>query len=129
MDRAFAEEREASELIRRLLNDAASHYTDESCPGGCLIISAAVSVTDANSHIANRLRDMRNANVAMLSQRIAADIANGLMPADSDPEDLAEFISAVTHVPARPRRCNTETIGTRSDEVFRLTELLEDLIG
>ncbi|WP_371748389.1 TetR family transcriptional regulator C-terminal domain-containing protein [Rhodococcus qingshengii] len=72
--------------------DAASHYTDESCPGGCLIISAAISVTDSNSHIANRLRDMRNTNMALLSQRIAADIASGLLTADSDPEGLAKSI-------------------------------------
>lgn len=60
-------------------------------------------MTDANSHIANRLRDMRNANVALLSERIAADIANGLLPADSDPEDLAEFIGVVIQgMPSAP---------------------------
>ncbi|ARE36375.1 TetR/AcrR family transcriptional regulator [Rhodococcus sp. D-46] len=131
MDRAFAEEREASELIRRLLNDAASHYTDESCPGGCLIISAAVSVTDANSHIANRLRDMRNANVVLLSQRIAADIANGLLPADSDPEDLAEFIGVVIQGMSQRARDGAtqrqlELVANRS---FDSLNFSKDLIG
>ncbi|MDJ0363194.1 TetR/AcrR family transcriptional regulator [Rhodococcus sp. H29-C3] len=92
MDRAFAEEAHAPNLIRRLLFGAASHYTDESCPGGCLIISSAVSVTDANSHIADRLRDMRNANIQLLAERIAVDVIDGLLSAECDPEELAEFI-------------------------------------
>lgn len=95
MDRAFAEEDHASTLIRRLLYDAASHYADESCPGGCLIISSAVSVTDANRHVADRLKDMRNANVDLLTERIAADVAEGVLPADCEPAELAEFIGVV----------------------------------
>ncbi|WP_415977037.1 TetR/AcrR family transcriptional regulator [Rhodococcus sp. 077-4] len=95
MDRAFAEESHAAKLISRLLYDAASHYTDESCPGGCLIISSAVGVTDANRSIANRLRDMRNANVALLSERISKDIADGVLPPSWEPVDVAEFIGVI----------------------------------
>ena len=95
IDRAFAEEAHSSGLIRRLLHEAATHYTDKSCPGGCLIISSAVGVTPANDHIADRLRDMRNANVALLSERIASNIADGALPADCDPEDMAEFTGVV----------------------------------
>lgn len=95
MDRAFAEEDRSPNLIRRLLFEAASHYTDESCPGGCLIISSAVSVTDANSHVAQRLRDMRNANVARLTARLAADVNDGVLSKDCDPVDLAEVVGVV----------------------------------
>ena len=95
MDRAFAEESHAAKLISRLLYDAASHYTDESCPGGCLIISSAVGVTDANQSIGDRLRDMRNANVALLSERISENIADGILPPSWEPVDVAEFVGVV----------------------------------
>lgn len=95
MARAFAEEPQAAKLISRLLYDAAVHYTDDSCPGGCLIISSAVGVTDANRGIADRLRDMRNANVALLSERISENIANGILPPSWEPVDIAELIGVI----------------------------------
>lgn len=95
MDRAFEEEAGAAELIRRLLYDAASHYSDESCPGGCLIISSAVGVTEANRHVADRLRDMRNANVALLARRIIDDVHNAILPAETDASEVAEFIGVI----------------------------------
>ena len=95
MARAFAEESQAAKLISRLLYDAAVHYTDDSCPGGCLIISSAVGVTDANRGIADRLRDMRNANVALLSERISENIADGILPPTWEPIDVAELIGVI----------------------------------
>jgi AcrR family transcriptional regulator len=95
MERAFAEEPDAAKLISRLLYDAALHYTDESCPGGCLIISSAVGVTDANRSIADRLRDMRNANVSLLAERISENIADGILPPSWEPVDVAEFIGVI----------------------------------
>ena len=95
MDRAFAEEPDAAKLISRLLYDAAAHYTEESCPGGCLIINSAVGVTDANRSIADRLRDMRNANVSLLAERISQNIADGILPPSWEPVDVAEFIGVI----------------------------------
>ncbi|OZC74345.1 TetR family transcriptional regulator [Rhodococcus sp. 06-462-5] len=95
MDRAFAEEPHAAKLISRLLYDAASRYTDESCPGGCLIISSAIGVTDANQSIADRLRDMRNANVLKLSQCISGNVADGVLSPSWDSDDVAEFIGVI----------------------------------
>lgn len=95
MARAFAEESQAAKLISRLLYDAAVHYTDDSCPGGCLIISSAVGVTDTNRGIADRLRDMRNANVALLSERISENIADGILPPSWEPVDVAELIGVI----------------------------------
>lgn len=92
MARAFAEEDKAAALVRRILFGAAEHYSDESCPGGCLVISAAVTVSDANKHVAERLRDMRNANIALLSERIAADRT---ARDDGSPLEQAEFVGAV----------------------------------
>ncbi|MEV6769302.1 TetR/AcrR family transcriptional regulator [Nocardia sp. NPDC051030] len=95
MKRAFDEELHAAPLIRRLLFDAAEAYAPERCPGGCLIISSAVRVSATNQHIADRLHAMRDANIASLAQRLAADRSAALIPADIDPAATAEFIGAV----------------------------------
>ncbi|MFI5779369.1 TetR/AcrR family transcriptional regulator [Nocardia sp. NPDC051570] len=93
--RVFAEESDSRNLIRRLLMEAAEAYAPEHCPGGCLIIASAVAVGSTNQHVAERLRDMRNANITLLSERLATDRDRGLIPHDTEPHAVAEFIGAV----------------------------------
>ncbi|MRH87903.1 TetR family transcriptional regulator [Nocardia sp. SYP-A9097] len=95
IQRAFDEVPHTPALIRRMLYDAADAYADTDCPGGCLIISAAVGVAAGNQHVADRLRDMRNANIALLTDRLAADKAAARIPPDVDPLTAAEFVGAV----------------------------------
>ncbi|MGK2887859.1 MAG: TetR/AcrR family transcriptional regulator, partial [Rhodococcus sp. (in: high G+C Gram-positive bacteria)] len=52
-------------------------------------------VTDANRGIADRLRDMRNANVSLLAERITRNVADGILPPSWDPVDVAEFIGVI----------------------------------
>lgn len=68
MSRAFEEEDGGQRLVRRLLREAAKYYPASKFPGGCLVISAAVAVDKENAHIANRLADMRNANIVALTE-------------------------------------------------------------
>lgn len=96
MKHAFSEERSASALIRRLLCGAAVHYTDPAHPGGCLIIAAAMCVTEANKTVADALREHRNHNVAVLVERLANDQDSGDLPSGLDPRAAAEFIAATT---------------------------------
>ncbi|OZD02396.1 TetR family transcriptional regulator [Rhodococcus sp. 06-235-1A] len=124
MDRAFAEEPQAAELISRLLYEAASHYTDESCPGGCLITSSAVGVTDANRSIAERLRDMRNANVLLLSERISENVADGILPSSWDPVDTSEFIGVVIQGMSQRARD-----GSTRNELERVADMALTALG
>lgn len=64
-------------------------------PPGCLVISAATNCTRQSADVADLLRKRRNANVAGLEQRIAADVEAGAMPAGTDARALAVFIAAV----------------------------------
>jgi len=77
MQRAFDEEPDGPALLERLLHEAADHYPSSEFPGGCLIISSAVAVTDANKHVAERLAAMRNANIQDLAARpgVSPDMA------------------------------------------------------
>lgn len=93
--RALDEEPTARAGVRRMLREAAEVYTDPMQPRGCLIISAATNCTRQSADIADMLRDRRNANVAAIEQRIAADVDAGALPADTDPRALAVFTAAV----------------------------------
>jgi len=69
MARAFETETSGLALIHRLLREAADHYPNKDFPGGCLVISSAVTVTEANAHVAEKLAAMRNKNIARLAER------------------------------------------------------------
>ncbi|MBO9567530.1 MULTISPECIES: TetR/AcrR family transcriptional regulator [Cellulomonas] len=66
---AIREERDGLAMLRRVLFEAAEHYPSRDYPGGCLVISAAVTVTEANRHVAERLATMRRENVLAMAQR------------------------------------------------------------
>lgn len=109
--RAFDESPDSPTLIRRLLLDTADAYAPENCPGGCLIITSALTVGSANQHIADRLRAMRNANVAELAARLTA--TRHLYP-DTDPHALAEYISAVIQGMSQRARDGTDHSALRA---------------
>ncbi|MBF6178393.1 TetR/AcrR family transcriptional regulator [Nocardia otitidiscaviarum] len=91
--RAFAEAPTARGAAERLLREAAAAYTEPGRPAGCMVVSAGVNTT--NSEVAALLRDKRNHNVAVLEERIRADVATGILPADTDPAALARYTAAV----------------------------------
>ncbi|MTI46162.1 TetR family transcriptional regulator [Roseibium hamelinense] len=82
MSKIFEEETDGRALLQRLLLEAADHYPSDQFPGGCLVISAAVAVTETNKHVADRLASMRNDNVKEMASR------DGVTP------DMARFAAA-----------------------------------
>ncbi|MDO4631182.1 MAG: TetR/AcrR family transcriptional regulator [Corynebacterium sp.] len=60
---ALAEETDGIVLLSRILREAANHYPAQDIPGGCLVISAAVTVSSAHKHVGDRLAAMRNDNI------------------------------------------------------------------
>ncbi|QEV20161.1 TetR/AcrR family transcriptional regulator [Streptomyces alboniger] len=91
--RAFDEEPTARGAVARLLREAAAEFTDPGHPRGCLVITAATNCT--TPEVEESLRARRNANVAGIESRIAAAVATGELPADTDPAALARFVAAV----------------------------------
>ncbi|MCJ1678076.1 TetR/AcrR family transcriptional regulator [Streptomyces sp. APSN-46.1] len=90
---ALAEEPTARAAVERILREAAEVYTDPAHPPGCLVISAGINTT--SEEVAEALRERRNANLAMFESRIRADIAAGVLPADTDARALARYAGAV----------------------------------
>ncbi|MER5934280.1 TetR/AcrR family transcriptional regulator [Streptomyces sp. NPDC002054] len=90
---ALAEEPTARAAVERILREAAEIYTDPGHPRGCLVISAAVNT--ATEEVAEGLRVLREANLAAFESRIRADVAAGVLPADTDAAALARYSWAV----------------------------------
>ncbi|MEU7063341.1 TetR/AcrR family transcriptional regulator [Streptomyces sp. NPDC046161] len=90
---ALAEEPTAAAAVRRVLREAADIYTDPAHPKGCMVISAAINTT--SDEVAEALRERRNENLATFESRIAADVATGALPVDTDARALARYVGAV----------------------------------
>ena len=95
MQRAFDEEDRSPALIRRLLYEAADVYAHTDGPGGCLVIGSATRVSESGRQVADRLRDLRNANIDRLEACIGADIDAGTLPAGTDARAVAEFTGVI----------------------------------
>lgn len=92
---AVAEERSGIRLAHRVFREAAAHYASSGHPGGCLVISAAITVTPANQHVADRLAAQREQNLAAFEDAFRRDVEAGDLPPQSDPHRLARFVAAV----------------------------------
>ncbi|MDN0195671.1 TetR/AcrR family transcriptional regulator [Streptomyces sp. S.PNR 29] len=92
-DRALAEEPTARAAIERMLHEAAVEYTVPGRPHGCLVIHAATNCS--TPEVEESLRERRNANIAAFESRIAADVAAGVLPPDTDAAALARHAGAM----------------------------------
>lgn len=91
--RALAQEPTARQAIARTLREAATEYTHDGLPHGCMVISAGADTT--NLDVAALLRELRNSNVVAYQDRIQRDIDAGLLPPDTDAVGLARYIGAI----------------------------------
>ncbi|WP_116953203.1 TetR/AcrR family transcriptional regulator [Jiangella endophytica] len=93
LSEAVAEEPSGTRLARRVLHEAAANYASTRHPGGCLVISAAVTVSPGNRHVADRLAGLRNQNLAAFERAFQRDVDSGELPPDADPHGLARFVA------------------------------------
>lgn len=117
---AFEKESRAEGLICSILHGAAEHYTRPGFPGGCLIISATVTVTPENGHVAERLAALRNANTARIADALdsAPDRVTSTAPAT-----VATFIAATMQGMSQQARdgANAEQLHTIADLALEAT--------
>src|SRR5687768_11508462 len=92
---ALREEPTAYRAVARMLREAAAIYPDPSHPAGCLTISAATNVTVQDADMAAFLRDLRNANLAVLRDRLSTARQEGELQADADPDALAGYFAVI----------------------------------
>lgn len=86
----------AREAAERMLVGAATAYTGETTPKGCLLASATASGSAASRDVQRAVTKVRQAIEARLRARIERDIAGGVLPPHPGAATLAGIVMAVT---------------------------------
>jgi AcrR family transcriptional regulator len=85
----------ARAVAERLLAGAIDMVTNRENPRGCLMVQGALACGEAAESIRRELVARRLAAEAALRERFERARAQGDLPADSDPADLARYLVAV----------------------------------
>lgn len=86
----------AHDAARDMLTAAATAFTGEATPKGCLLASATASGSAASADVQREIAGIREAIDARLRARIDRDVAAGLLPPGTDAVGLAGLVMAVT---------------------------------
>ena len=95
MAQAVAAASTAREAARLMLTGAATAYTGQTTPKGCLLASATASGSAAAAEVQAAIADIRRSIADRLRERIDRDIATGLLPPSAKAAALADLVMAV----------------------------------
>lgn len=82
-------------MVAILLRETANFLTKDCTPPGCLFVRSAVSCSEATDAIRRELNARRTAGEVAIRERLERAVAEGELPADIDPEDVARYIATV----------------------------------
>lgn len=94
MARSITDAPSAYDAAREMLVRAATAFTDEATPPGCLLASAAASGSAASADVQRAVADIRREIVAMLRARIVRDVETGKLSDTTDAGALARLVVA-----------------------------------
>ncbi|WP_428486428.1 TetR/AcrR family transcriptional regulator [Rhodopila sp.] len=86
----------AYNAARELLTAAATAYTGDATPKGCLLASATASGSAASADVQSAIADIRSSIDGRLRARIDRDIAAGVLPPKTNAAALAGLVMTVT---------------------------------
>jgi AcrR family transcriptional regulator len=87
----------ARSVVEGLLQGTIDLLTDRRTPRGCLIVQSALACGDAADSVRKELASRRESGEAALRRRFQRAKREGDLPANSDPADLARYITTVMH--------------------------------
>lgn len=93
IDRALAEEPTARQAALRILSEGPERYTRAGLPLGCLVASGDAGTMNAD--VLEQMSKLRATHTATLAGRIRADMAAGLLPAETNARGLALYTMSV----------------------------------
>ncbi|HEY0405538.1 MAG TPA: TetR/AcrR family transcriptional regulator [Pyrinomonadaceae bacterium] len=82
-------------VVERLLDGAARMHTDPKTPPGCLMVHGALASGEGAASIRRELTSRRAADEAGLRRRLVRAKAEGDIPRDADPADLARYVVTI----------------------------------
>ncbi len=87
----------AREVVAKLFHDGAEILTDPNHPVGCLSVQGALACTAETERVRDELAKIRSDYEARLRARFEEECRDGRLPAGTDPEVLARFVTTVSH--------------------------------
>ena len=95
--REALDEPTARAVAERLLGGTIDVLTDPRNPRGCLMVQGALACGEAAESVRRELASRRASGEGALRRRFERARAEGDLPADSDPADLARYVATVIH--------------------------------
>jgi AcrR family transcriptional regulator len=93
--RAALAEPRARAVAERLLGESVDRLTDPRNPRGCLMVQGALACGEAAESVRRELAARRAAGELAVRRRFERAQADGDLPADCDPADLARYVVTV----------------------------------
>jgi AcrR family transcriptional regulator len=87
----------ARRVAQALLDGTIRLLTSPQNPGGCLAVQGALACGDQAQSIRQTLSDRRGHAESLIRKRLERARAEGDLPPDSRPADLAAYLATVTH--------------------------------
>lgn len=91
----FMAEPDIRKGINDFFNEAAEILLSPSTPCGCMVVLAAVNISENEKEIISAIREMRMATKRMFSDRLRYAIKDGQIPADTDVPSLAGALNTL----------------------------------
>jgi AcrR family transcriptional regulator len=95
--REALEEPTARAVMQRLFRGTIDLVADAKNPSGCFLVQSALACGDTADAVRQELAKRRTASEAAIRQRFAHAVADGDLPADTDPTILARFVATVSY--------------------------------
>lgn len=87
----------ARAVVEKWLYLNADALGDENRPRGCLLVQSALSCGEEANAIRQELIARRTAGTALLRKRLERARAEGDLPSDANPADLARYVASVSY--------------------------------
>ena len=86
----------AREVVEQLLFGSIDLITDEQGPRGCFMVQSALACGDSAEPLRQEMAQRRAEGEAALCERFVRAVAEGDLPLDADPADLARFVATIS---------------------------------
>lgn len=96
-ERAFKQNASVRLAIKQMLNEAVALYSHSALPQGCMVVSAAASVSEENQGIRHWLMEHRQQRTQGIIDRLQAAVQAGELPTDTDAQSLGDYFAAFLH--------------------------------
>ena len=96
LEKGLARAPTARDAVARMIEDAATLFTGDATPKGCLLASAAATGSKAAADVREAAAQERRVIGEIIVRRIERDIEAGLLPPETMPHVLADLVLAVT---------------------------------